>query len=130
MTDIYPGMPLDEMPLDLMKDARKRELEDAYESAIERGHPYAGSFVQIDIDSMSRMTSVLSELRAGNAHAHGGFWVLSDNSRVSMDESEATVLLSDAVACRLDIDQHYFSSREYLLEADTVDKVMALVFDF
>lgn len=126
----YPGMPESDMPAELLKTVRRGHLGAAYSDAIASGFGHGGSTVQIDLVALPRMVAVLAEIRAGKANAHGGFWVLGDNTKVSLDDAQATELLEGSIARRLAIDQVFFTARDELSSAETIDEINAVEFDF
>ena len=76
------------------------------------------------------MSTVLGELRNGDADAHGGFWVSAENVKVEMNSSQATEMLENAIAIRLSIDQFYLEQRSEIAAAETVEQIAEIDIDF
>ena len=105
-------------------------LASGYEQSINSGYASSSGTVQINDASLPRLTAVLGELRAGDPNAHGGFWVMSDNSRVEMTGQDCESMLADATQRRLEIDQIYFTVRDEIAASETIEEVSAVAFDF
>ena len=110
----------------LAQEKRRGELNEAVNAAISGGFFWGGNRFQIDDRALSRMVAVLSELRAGDPDAHGGFWLTVDNERVELDSAAAVALLENAVATRLSLDQFWLEQREKIQTAETVEDVDAV----
>ena len=63
------------------------EMKMTFDTMIEDGMPYAGKVLQIDEESIGRMTTVAASIGAGVALPAGFAWRMKDNSSVAMDET-------------------------------------------
>ena len=117
-------------PLSMAVGEALNSLGEAYLTAVTEGFESAQGVSQIHDAALPRLTAVLAELRAGDVNAHGGFWVMADNSRAPMTGQECEAMLSAAIQRRLEIDQIFFSAREEISVAETIDEINAVAFDF
>ena len=117
-------------PFSVAQGETGNDLSEKHLEAIASGYTSTSGTVQIDDAALPRLTAVLAELRAGDADAHGGFWIMADNSRVEMTGQDCESLLADAIQRRLEIDQIFFTARDEIAAAATIEEVNAVAFDF
>jgi len=112
--------------VELARHLRRGELNEKFQARILDGHPFSGWVIEFGDRAVSRMATVLAELRAGEAGAHGGFWIAQDNARIELDDSEAVFMLASAITARLELDQAYLEARDEINSATTEEEILAV----
>ena len=115
--------------VELARHLRRGRLNENFQARILDGHPFSGWVIEFDDRAVSRMATVLAELRAGESGAHGGFWIAQDNARIELDDSEAVFLLASAITARLELDQAYLEARDEINSAATEEEILAVEID-
>ncbi|MBG95134.1 MAG: hypothetical protein CL793_07770 [Chloroflexi bacterium] len=112
--------------LELARHLRRGQLNENFRAKIKQGHLFSGWLISFDDRAVSRMATVLAELRAGESGAHGGFWICQDNERIELNDSEAVFLLASAITARLELDQAYLEARDEINAATTEEEILAV----
>jgi len=115
--------------VELARHLRRGQLNENFQARILEGHPFSGWVIEFDDRAVSRMATVLAELRAGESGAHGGFWIAADNARIELDDSEAVFMLASAITARLELDQSYLEARDEINSATTEGEILAVEID-